>query len=59
MRSCSERSIRREQGLIMTQNDARRLILNGIMDDSTWRCQHGKFQRVVCVAPLVAAVPHP
>ena len=23
--------------------NAQRLILNGIMDDSTWRCQHGKF----------------
>src|SRR5215467_2397935 len=28
----------------MTQTVARRLIPNGIMDDSTWRCQHGKFR---------------
>ena len=26
--------------------DARSLILTAIMDDSTWRCQHGKFRAV-------------
>jgi hypothetical protein len=28
----------------MTQKHGGRLILGIIMDDSTWRCQHGKFE---------------